>query len=188
MEDMTDKAIKWVRQQKTLLGDKPFFVYFAPGATHAPHHVPKEWADRYRGRFDQGWDRLREETIERQKALGVIPADAELTRRHDEIPPWDDMPEALKPVLIRQMEVYAGAPHRHGQAVASGADRSERVADALADRKGGARTDGSGPLGRRGRRGEALLPVSRSRGGRGCGRRPRRSRPSRRPRWRRSRR
>jgi arylsulfatase A-like enzyme len=108
MEDMTDKAIKWVRQQKTLIGDKPFFVYFAPGAAHAPHHVPKEWADKYKGKFDQGWDRLREETIERQKALGVIPADAELTRRHDEIPAWDDMPEALKPVLIRQMEVYAG--------------------------------------------------------------------------------
>ena len=62
-EDMTDKAIKWIRQQKTLMGDKPFFVYFAPGAAHAPHHVPKEWADRYKGKFDQGWDRLREETI-----------------------------------------------------------------------------------------------------------------------------
>jgi arylsulfatase len=118
---MTDKAIKWVRQQKTLMGDKPFFIYFAPGATHAPHHVPKEWADRYRGKFDQGWDRLREETIERQKALGVIPADAELTRRHDEIPAWDDMPEALKPVLIRQMEVYAGfleyADHHVGRLI-----------------------------------------------------------------------
>jgi arylsulfatase A-like enzyme len=108
MEDMTDKAIKWVRQQKALMGDKPFFVYFAPGATHAPHHVPKAWADRYRGEFDQGWDRLREETIERQKRLGVIPADTQLTRRHQEIPAWDEMPEALKPVLIRQMEIYAG--------------------------------------------------------------------------------
>ena len=108
MEDMTDKAIKWVRQQKALMGDKPFFVYFAPGATHAPHHVPKAWADRYRGKFDQGWDRLREETIERQKRLGVIPADTQLTRRHQEIPAWDEMPEALKPVLIRQMEIYAG--------------------------------------------------------------------------------
>jgi len=121
MEDMTDKAIKWVRQQKTLMGDKPFFVYFAPGAAHAPHHVPKEWADRYKGKFDQGWDRQREQTIERQKALGVIPADAELTRRHDEIPAWDDMPEALKPVLIRQMEVYAGfleyADHHVGRLI-----------------------------------------------------------------------
>ncbi len=108
MADMTDKAIGWVRRQKALMPDKPFFAYFAPGATHAPHHVPREWADRYRGRFDQGWDALREETLARQKALGVVPADAELTRRHDEIPAWSEMPEELKPVLARQMEVYAG--------------------------------------------------------------------------------
>ena len=74
MEDMTDKAMAWVSQQKALAPDKPFFVYFAPGATHAPHHVPKEWADKYKGKFDQGWDKLREETFARQKALGVIPA------------------------------------------------------------------------------------------------------------------
>ena len=80
-EDMTDRAIDWVRQQKALMPDKPFFVYFAPGATHAPHHVPKEWSDKYKGRFDQGWDRLREETFARQKELGVIPPDAELTAR-----------------------------------------------------------------------------------------------------------
>ena len=108
MEDMTDKAMAWVSQQKALAPDKPFFVYFAPGATHAPHHVPKEWADKYKGKFDQGWDKLREETFARQKALGVIPQDAQLTARHAEIPSWDDMPEALKPVLRRQMEVYAG--------------------------------------------------------------------------------
>ena len=108
MEDMTDKAMAWVSQQKALAPDKPFFVYFAPGATHAPHHVPKDWADKYKGKFDQGWDKLREETFARQKALGVIPQDAQLTARHAEIPSWDDMPEALKPVLRRQMEVYAG--------------------------------------------------------------------------------
>jgi arylsulfatase len=107
-EDMTDRAIEWVRQQKALMADKPFFVYFAPGATHAPHHVPKEWADRYRGRFDQGWDRLREEIFARQKELGVIPPDAELTARPGEIPAWNDMPDGLKPVLARQMEVFAG--------------------------------------------------------------------------------
>jgi arylsulfatase A-like enzyme len=107
-EDMTDRTIEWVRQQKALMADKPFFVYFAPGAAHAPHHVPTEWSDRYKGRFDQGWDRLREETFARQEELGVIPADAELTARPAEIPAWDDMPEALKPVLARQMEVYAG--------------------------------------------------------------------------------
>ena len=108
MEDMTDKAMAWVSQQKALAPDKPFFVYFAPGATHAPHHVPKDWADKYKGKFDQGWDKLREETFARQKALGVIPQDAQLTARHAEIPGWDAMPEALKPVLRRQMEVYAG--------------------------------------------------------------------------------
>jgi arylsulfatase A-like enzyme len=108
MIDMTDRAIGWVRQQKALMPDKPFFMYFAPGATHAPHHVPKEWADKYAGRFDDGWDAERERIFARQKELGVIPADAELTRRHDEIPAWDDMAEELKPVLRRQMEVYAG--------------------------------------------------------------------------------
>jgi arylsulfatase A-like enzyme len=108
MIDMTDRAIGWVRQQKALMPDKPFFMYFAPGATHAPHHVPKEWADKYAGQFDDGWDAHRERIFARQKELGVIPADAELTPRHDEIPAWDDMPEELKPVLRRQMEVYAG--------------------------------------------------------------------------------
>ena len=108
MEDMTDKAINWIGQQKALIPDKPFFVYFAPGATHAPHHVPKEWADKYKGKFDQGWDKLREETFARQKKLGVIPQECELTLRHKEIPAWDEMPAALKPVLIRQMEIYAG--------------------------------------------------------------------------------
>jgi arylsulfatase len=107
-EDMTDRAIEWVRQQKALMPDKPFFVYYAPGATHAPHHVPPAWSDRYRGRFDGGWDALREETFARQKALGVVPPEAELTARPEEIPAWDDMPDDLKPVLARQMEVYAG--------------------------------------------------------------------------------
>ena len=107
-EDMTDKAITWIRSQKSLMGDKPFFVYYAPGATHAPHHVAPEWSAKYRGQFDLGWDRVREETFARQKELGVIPADAELTARHVEIPAWDDVPDDLKPVLARQMEIYAG--------------------------------------------------------------------------------
>ena len=107
-EDMTDRAIKWIRQQKTLMGEKPFFVYFAPGATHAPHQVPPEWSAKYKGAFDQGWDALREEILERQKELGVVPPDTELTVRHEEIPAWDDLPDDLKPVLSRQMEVYAG--------------------------------------------------------------------------------
>ena len=107
-EDMTDKGIDWVRQQKALLPDKPFFMYFAPGATHAPHHVPKEWSDKYKGQFDQGWDKLREETLARQKKLGVVPPDAELTKRHEGIPAWDAVDPKMKPVLARQMEVYAG--------------------------------------------------------------------------------
>jgi arylsulfatase len=107
-EDLADHACNWIRTQKSLMPDKPFFVYFAPGATHAPHHVPKEWADKYAGRFSDGWDAQREKTFARQKELGIVPADAELTPRHAEIPAWDEMPDALKPVLEREMEVYAG--------------------------------------------------------------------------------
>ncbi|MDR0344747.1 MAG: arylsulfatase [Nocardiopsaceae bacterium] len=106
-EDMTDRAISWIREQQALMGGKPFFIYFAPGATHAPHQVPADWLDRYRGRFGAGWDALREETFARQKELGVIPPEAELTARHQEIPAWEDMDEALRPVLARQMEIYA---------------------------------------------------------------------------------
>jgi arylsulfatase A-like enzyme len=104
---MTDKAIKWVHQQKALMPDKPFFMYYAPGATHAPHQVSKEWIDKYKGQFNQGWDKLREETLARQKKMGVIPAGAELTSRPAEIPAYDAMPAALKPVLEREMEIYA---------------------------------------------------------------------------------
>jgi arylsulfatase A-like enzyme len=125
-EDLTDHAISWVRQQKALMPDKPFFVYFVPGATHAPHHVPKEWADKYAGRFDDGWDVLRERTVTRQKELGVVPADTEATARHSEITAWDDMPDELKPVLARQMEVYAGFLEHTDHHVG-------RLVDALAD-------------------------------------------------------
>ena len=121
LDDMTNKAIKWIGQQKALTPDKPFFVYFAPGATHAPHHVPKEWADKYKGQFDQGWDKLREEIFARQKKLGVIPEDCQLTERSKDIPAWDEMDDAFKPVLSRQMEVYAGfmeyADHHVGRLV-----------------------------------------------------------------------
>jgi arylsulfatase len=106
-EDLADHAVSWVRQQKALMPDKPFFMYFAPGATHAPHHVPKEWIDKYKGKFAHGWDKQREITFARQRELGVVGPDAELTKRHAEIPAWDDMDPALKPVLERQMEVYA---------------------------------------------------------------------------------
>jgi len=106
--DLTNKAIAWIGQQRSLAPDKPFFMYFAPGATHAPHHVPKEWADKYKGKFDGGWDAIRERTFARQKELGVIPPEAELTKRSDGIPAWSEMDEALKPALRRQMENYAG--------------------------------------------------------------------------------
>lgn len=107
-EDLADRAINWIRQSSALQADRPFFMYWAPGATHAPHHAPKEWADKYSGKFDKGWDALREQTIARQRELGVIAADTELTERPAEIPSWDEMDEKLKPLLRRQMEVYAG--------------------------------------------------------------------------------
>jgi len=120
-EDLADRAIGWVREQKALMPDKPFFMYFAPGATHAPHHCPEEWSAKYKGRFDAGWDALREETLARQKELGVVPQDAVLTERPEEIPAWDEMPEELKPVLARQMEIYAGflehADHHVGRLI-----------------------------------------------------------------------
>jgi arylsulfatase A-like enzyme len=120
-EDLADRAIGWVREQKALMPDKPFFMYFAPGATHAPHHCPEEWSAKYKGRFDAGWDALREETLARQKELGVVPEDAVLTERPEEIPAWEEMPEELKPVLARQMEIYAGflehADHHVGRLI-----------------------------------------------------------------------
>jgi arylsulfatase A-like enzyme len=107
MEDLADKAIGYIHQQKAIAPDKPFFVYFAPGATHAPHHVPKDWIAKYKGKFDQGWDNLREETFARQKQLGVIPPNAELTKRPEEIPAWEETEERMRPVLAREMEIYA---------------------------------------------------------------------------------
>jgi arylsulfatase len=107
-DDLSAHAIKWVRQQKALMPDRPFFAYFAPGATHAPHHVPPEWSEKYKGAFDDGWDALRERTFARQKELGVIPADCDLTERSAGIPAWDEIDDGLKPVLARQMEIYAG--------------------------------------------------------------------------------
>jgi len=123
MEDLADRAIAWIHQQKAMAPDKPFFIYFAPGATHAPHHVPKEWIAKYKGKFDQGWDTLREETFARQKSLGVIPPECELTRRPSEIPAWQETEERLRPVLAREMEIYAAfleyADHHTGRVIDS---------------------------------------------------------------------
>lgn len=106
--DMTNQAIAWMQAQHSLTPDKPFFVYFATGALHAPHHVPKEYIDRYKGKFDQGWDALREETFARQKQMGVIPQNAELTKRPKEIPSWDSQTPDQKKLEARQMETFAG--------------------------------------------------------------------------------
>lgn len=108
MADMTDQAIGWIQTQRAIAPERPFFAYFAPGACHAPHHVPKAWADRYKGLFDDGWYELRERIFERQKQLGVIPVSTTLTPRPAQIPAWEDMPKELFPVLAREMEVYAG--------------------------------------------------------------------------------
>ena len=123
MEDLADKAIGWIRQQKALMPDKPFFVYFAPGATHAPHHVPQDWAAKYKGQFEKGWDKVREETFARQQQLGVIPSDCKLTQRPKEIPAWEETEERLRALLAREMEIYAGfleyADHHTGRLIDS---------------------------------------------------------------------
>ncbi len=107
-EDISNQAITWIKQQKSLAPEKPFFLYYVPGGTHAPHQVAKEWSDKYKGKFDQGWDKLREETLARQKAAGIVPKDTVLTERPKEIPAWDSLSEKEKKVYARQMEVYAG--------------------------------------------------------------------------------
>jgi arylsulfatase len=106
--DMTNQAINWVSAQQSLTPDKPFYIYFSTGATHAPHHAPKEYIEKYKGKFDQGWDKLREETFARQKALGVIPQEAQLTPRPAEIPSWESQTTEQKILFARQMEVFAG--------------------------------------------------------------------------------
>lgn len=106
--DIADQAIKWISMQKAVAPDKPFFCYYAPGATHAPHHPKKEWVEKYKGKFDQGWDKIREETFARQKKLGIIPQDAVLTPLAPGIQAWDSCSENEKKVYARFMEVYAG--------------------------------------------------------------------------------
>lgn len=105
---MADKTVEWIHGQKSQDPEKPFFIYFATGASHAPHHVIEPWADKFRGQFDDGWDALRVKTFERQKRLGIIPANAQLTPRADAFPAWDSLPEPQKQLYARQMEVYAG--------------------------------------------------------------------------------
>ncbi|MFN7398655.1 MAG: arylsulfatase [Sandaracinobacter sp.] len=106
--DMTDQAIGWVSAQQTLTPDKPFFIYFAPGATHAPHHVPRAWIEKNRGKYAMGWDKLREETLARQIRMGVVPKGTKLTARPAEIAAWDSLTPVQKKLFERQMETYAG--------------------------------------------------------------------------------
>ncbi|HET8946333.1 MAG TPA: arylsulfatase [Candidatus Polarisedimenticolia bacterium] len=126
--DMTDHAIAWARFQHAMTPDKPFYMYFATGATHAPHHAPAEYAKKYRGRFDQGWGRLREETFARQKQMGVIPENAKLTPRPPEIPAWDSLDADRKRLFARQMEVFAGFGEHTDHEIG-------RLVDALEDMK-----------------------------------------------------
>jgi arylsulfatase len=105
--DMTNQAIAWVEFQHSLSPDKPFFMYYAPGATHAPHHVPKEWRDKFKGKFDQGWDKLREETLARQIELGVVPAGTKLAPKPVDIKDWDQLSDKEKKLFTRQAEIYA---------------------------------------------------------------------------------
>ncbi len=106
--DMTNQAIAWVKAQQSLQPDKPFFIYFAPGATHAPHHVPSEWIEKYQGKFDQGWDKVREETFARQKKMGIIPENTKLAPKPEDIKDWESLSADEKKLFTRQMEVYAG--------------------------------------------------------------------------------
>lgn len=108
MTDLADQAVNWMRFQKSLTPDKPFFIYFAPGATHAPHHVPKEWIAKNKGRFDGGWDKLREETLARQITLGVVPQGTKLAPKPEAIKDWDKLTADEQKLFARQMEIYAG--------------------------------------------------------------------------------
>lgn len=108
-KDLADRAVSYIRQHNSIAPQKPFFIYYCPGTSHVPHHAPKEWIDKYKGKFDQGWDRVREETINRQRQLGVIPQQTQLTLRPEGIPAWDGLSADEKKLFTREMEVYAGA-------------------------------------------------------------------------------
>ena len=124
--DMTNQAISWVRFQQALTPEKPFMMYYAPGATHAPHHAPQEWIDKNKGKFDAGWDVMRQETLERQKALGIIPQDAKLAPKPPGIKDWDALTADEQKLFARQMEVYAGFAQQTDYEIG-------RMKDAMAD-------------------------------------------------------
>lgn len=107
-DDLTDKAVEWLHAVRAQDANKPWMIYYSTGCAHAPHHVAKDWADKYKGKFDDGWDALRERTLARQKELGIVPPDTELTERPDIFPAWDSLTDTQKELYVRQMEVYAG--------------------------------------------------------------------------------
>jgi len=127
--DLADHAILWLRQTQAAAPDKPFFLYYTTGTAHAPHHAPKEWIAKFKGRFDQGWDRVREETFARQKELGVVPANAKLTPRPKEIPAWDSLTADQKRLYARMMEVYAGALAHADHHIGRIVDEIERMGE-----------------------------------------------------------
>ena len=127
--DLANHAIAWIQQQHSLAPDKPFFAYYTPGLCHAPHHAPKEWIAKFKGQFDQGWDKVREETLARQIALGVVPAGTKLTERPKEIPAWDSLTADQKKLYAHMMEVYAGclaySDYDIGRVIQAAADTGE---------------------------------------------------------------
>ena len=106
--DMTNQAINWIKAQQSMTPDKPFFVYFSTGAVHAPHHVSKEWSDKYKGKFDQGWDKVREETVKKMKKIGIIPENTNLAPKPEDIKDWDKLSKDERALFARQAEVFAG--------------------------------------------------------------------------------
>jgi arylsulfatase len=124
--DLADKAITWMRMQHALAPNKPWLLYYATGTDHAPHHAPREWIDKYKGQFNQGWDKVREETLARQIKLGIVPANTKLTARPNQIPAWDSLSVDQKRLYARMMEVYAGALSHADHEIG-------RVLDAIAD-------------------------------------------------------
>src|SRR3546814_177828 len=122
---LADDAVRWLRNQNAAAPDKPYLLYLAPGTTHAPHQVPAEWINRFRGAFDQGWDKVREESFARQKKAGIIPGSTVLTPRPAELPAWDSLSSKEKRVHARMMEVAAATLAYQDTQLGRILDRSE---------------------------------------------------------------
>ncbi len=127
--DMADKAIEYITGQESVAPDRPFFMFWAPGAMHSPHHAPREYLDKYRGKFDMGWDKAREIIFARQKKMGVIPANAKLTKRIDEIPAWDSLSEDERRLYARQMEAFAAQMEHVDMEIGRIIETLERIGD-----------------------------------------------------------